>query len=233
MSLLVLDCVTKRSGGRRSSVTVLDEISLTVEPGEIVAVCGSRGSGRATLLAVAAGAERPDSGVVLFDGRDVTRHKELGNGISLVVPDFPADIDATMAERVGMPLLFKGATMHQGRRQGATALGAVGIEDVATFSPAQCRDDELELAAFARAAITKPRLLICDVPIIDRAASMTDRVIDLLRAFALLDGMAVLVATDGTFKGADRTLTLQNGQLHAGDGVWPAGSAAPRWEDDH
>ena len=72
MSLLVLDGVTKRYSDARRSTLALDEISIAVESGELVAVWGGRGSGRTTLLRIAAGLEQPDAGVVRFGGIDLS-----------------------------------------------------------------------------------------------------------------------------------------------------------------
>src|ERR1700761_8817418 len=110
MSLLSLEGVSKhRSEGRREH-TVLRDIALEVEPGELVGVWGTRRSGRTTLLRIAAGIEQADRGHVRFQGQDLATHGErtLGAGIGYVLKTVRASEEQSVLEQVAAALLARG-----------------------------------------------------------------------------------------------------------------------------
>lgn len=203
MSLLVLDHVTKRLRHGRSEVAVLQDVSMEIAVGELVAVRGARRSGRSTLLQVATGLLAPDAGSVLFAGRDVA-DVALGRDIAWAAPVFDAAMGRTIAEQVGFP----DATTSEAKRM----LDTMGAADLAGLRPRQCRHDELLIACIARAMVRSPRLLVLDVPVTGLNTVIAERVMELLRAIAL-GGTAVLFTEDEAMLGVDRTLIIDQGRV--------------------
>lgn len=224
MSLLVLDRVTKLARNGRAEVAVIDNVSMDVAAGELVAVQGRRRSGRTTLLRLAAGVERPDEGTVTFAGRAHAGRRVLGSEIAWAHPIFRPAQGRTMAEHVGFPLLAE-LPLREARKAAVHALDRLDAGELATMRPGDCRHHEMLIAGIARATITSPRLLVCDEPLTEVSTLVADRVLDLLRAFAL-DGMAILFTTETLQLGVDRTLTISAGTVR-GRTIPPSADVIP------
>lgn len=167
-SLLCLDgiCKTYARGERR--LRVLAELSLDVQAGEIVAVLGSRGEGKTTLLQIAAGIERPDRGEVLFDGIELSsisdrrRSELLGSSISWITREGPG-LRLRVRDAVAMPLVI-------GRRRGSRAVYDAADDALERVGAAACAQRlwedlsnwEQVLVGFARVIVARPRLLVLD-----------------------------------------------------------------------
>lgn len=166
--LLQLDgvCKTYARGERR--LRVLADLSLSIETGEVVAVVGSRGEGKTTLLQIAAGIERPDRGRVLFDGVDLAslpdrrRAELLGGSISWITRDGPG-LRLQVRDGVAMPL----AIGHRRRPReifeaADEALERVGASDCGQRLWGELSNWEQVLVGFARMIVARPRLLVLD-----------------------------------------------------------------------
>src|SRR5881409_2679248 len=139
MELLRFEGVSKRFHRGTEEVVALDEVDLSVEAGEFVALIGPSGSGKSTLLHLAGGLDQPDSGRVLLDGRDLAsmsvgdrarlRRREIG----FVFQFFHLIPTLTVAENVELPLVLDGR--RDGRDAVATVLRLVGLDDRAKHYP--------------------------------------------------------------------------------------------------
>lgn len=165
---LELRRVTRRlpSGGRH--LTILDDVSLQVSPGEFLAVVGPSGSGKSTLLALMAGLDRPSSGEVLLDGAPVhalsedalalLRRRSLG----FVFQSFNLLTNLTARENVMFPLELLGEPDARG--QANELLARVGLAERAHHYPVQLSGGEQQRVALARAFVHQPALLLADEP---------------------------------------------------------------------
>jgi ABC-type multidrug transport system ATPase subunit len=217
MRLLELNHVFKRYS-RGSSVRVaLCDVSLSLESGELVAVWGRRRSGRSTLLRIAANVEAPDSGVVRFEGRDVSaRHDHpLGAGISYCRKSFRSDEGPLVIDQLMTSHLMRGASRELAHARAYAALKRAGAERCGSLRPSELDGAELVRVAIARALGPKPKLLVIDDPTIGVDLPERDAILLLLRSFAD-DGITVLMSVSETtaLSGADRALSLDNGALH-------------------
>jgi energy-coupling factor transporter ATP-binding protein EcfA2 len=206
----------------------LREISLEIDPGEFVAVWGSRRSGRSTLLAVAAGVDRPDAGVVLFDGKDLNARGTpgLGNGVGYC-HQLTAAPRRKVVDNVRAGLLARGVSPLNAHAIANKALERVGAEQCAGLPLSDLDAAEAMRAAIATTLVLSPRLLVVDEPTKGVDLLERDKLILLLRSLAN-EGIAVLVS-DGDGSGlsdADRTLSLGNGELR-GKTTPEAGSVTP------
>lgn len=154
--------VTQRFG----AVTALSDVSLTVRPGEIVALLGQSGCGKTTLLRLAAGVERPSSGRVLLEGRDVSDPGDFvepeHRGVGFVFQDYALFPHLTVGENVRFGLRGQGAAAAE-----ATALRAlarVGLADFYGAYPHMLSGGEQQRVALARALVSRPGVLLLDEP---------------------------------------------------------------------
>ncbi|MFZ1925537.1 MAG: ATP-binding cassette domain-containing protein [Solirubrobacteraceae bacterium] len=214
MILLELEHVSKRS--RRGVRDALDDVSLSIDQGELVTVWGERRSGRSTLLRVLAGIETPDAGVVRFAGRDLAdrSNDELGEGIGYCRTAFRASAGQHIVDLLAATQLARGRPRSAARSRAWEVLERVAAKECAKRTAEELGGEELVRIAIARALACEPRLLVIDEPTIGVELVARDGILSLLRSIAD-DGIAVLTSTgEGTgFLGADRVLALHKGKL--------------------
>ncbi|MGH2855237.1 MAG: ABC transporter ATP-binding protein [Solirubrobacteraceae bacterium] len=195
--LLSLKALSKSYWRGDSEVRVLRDVSLDVRAGEFTAVWGTRGSGKTTLLKLAARLERPDSGMVCFNGVDLASFSEAQHArlmlerIGWVRRTGPKS-DLRMLDYVALPLL-----VEHGRRQ-AYARAGEAIERVGVSAHARQRwgslcDGERALIGIAHGIARAPRLLLVDDPTANLDVCERERVTELLRSLAEEEALAVLM----------------------------------------
>lgn len=215
MSVLELEHVSK-CYGRLSEQVALRDVSLRVEAGEMVVVWGMRRSGRSTLLRIAAGIERPDTGVVRFDGQDLgNRHGEtLGDGIGYCRKRFTPSEGQLVIDQMITGLIARGVPPSQAGIRARAALERAEIGSCADLRPAELDSAEAVRAAIARALAFTPTLLLIDEPTIGVDLLARDGILVLLHSLAQ-QGMAILASTgESTNLSGARALTLSEGELH-------------------
>lgn len=223
MSLLELDRVTKLAGRRRGTGSILRDVSLRIDRGELVAVLGPRRSGRTTLLRIAAGIAHPDAGVVRFQVQDLARlgDGERRAGIAYCLTRHRTHGWQVVLDQLVTDQLMDGVGLATAEQRGCHALARVGAERCVA-----ARFDELDQAeavrvAVARALSLEPQLLVIDEPTLGVDILLRDEILLLLRSLAD-EGIAVLMVTGDApcLSVADRRLSLDAGRLH--------GSTSPR-----
>lgn len=226
MSLLALKGVGKRyADGLRERVALRD-VSLELEAGELAVVWGLRRSGRSTLLRVACGIEAPSSGVVLFDGRNLSEDGEgvLGGGIGYCRKTFRSSEGRTVLDEVMVALLARGVPAAAARSRASTALERTGAERCGGLRLGELDSAEAVRVALARTLAVRPRMLAIDEPVNGVDLMERDSILSLLRSLTD-EGIAVLASTGEStgLAGADRALSLSEGELRSG----PAPELAP------
>ena len=218
--MLRCDALTKtyRSGGRE--LTVLNDISFTIEPGGYVAVVGPSGSGKTTLLGLLAGLDRPTSGTVHLDGDDLTAldgdalARLRGGKVGFVFQSFQLIPTLTALENVQVPLELRGEAAAE---RAADLLTRVGLADRAHHYPAQLSGGEQQRVALARAFSTRPKVLFADEPTGNLDARTGAGIIDLMTELNHdLGTTLVLVTHDLDLAArARRTIRLADGRIVA------------------
>ena len=220
---LRLDNVSRSFEQGGSRLDVLKGASMSLSPGELVALVGPSGAGKSTLLHVAGLLEPPDGGEVhlagascggLSDGeRTRLRRDSLGFVYQFhhLLPEFSA------LENVMLPRMIAGDRSASARARGAELLAMLGLEARADHRPGRLSGGEQQRVAIARALANRPRVLLADEPTgnLDHGTAMTvfGRLVDLARE----TGIAVLVATHNLelANKMDRVLALEDGVLTA------------------
>ena len=217
--MIELERLTKRlpSGGRL--LTVLDQVDLTVDAGEFLAVLGPSGSGKSTLLALTAGLDRPTSGAVRIAGRAI---HDLGEDelailrrrtIGFVFQSYQLLDNLTARENVMLPLELIGG--RSARMRADELLGRVGLGDRAHHYPAQLSGGEQQRVALARAFATEPPILLADEPTGNLDSATGAGVLDLLDDLRDRCGSTLVLVTHdpAVAERADRRVHLRDGRI--------------------
>ena len=218
---LRLQAVTLTLPSAAGPVEILKGVDLEVAPGERVAVVGPSGSGKSSLIAVAAGLERPTSGSVALFGQDMGQLSEDGRAklrrarVSLVFQSFHLLPNMTALENVAAPLEIAG---RKGADETARQwLGKVGLGERLTHYPHQLSGGEQQRVALARALAVEPKLLFADEPTGNLDGANAHTVADMMFDLVAQTGAAlVLVTHDPALAArADRTVTMGDGRVVA------------------
>jgi lipoprotein-releasing system ATP-binding protein len=206
-------------GGHR--LTVLQDLDLQVESGEMVAIVGASGVGKSTLLHILGGLDRADSGTVLVDSADLTtmpdaelvalRNHRVGFVFQFhhLLPEFSAIENAEMPMRIArMPL-------DQARPHAEALLRRVGLGERLGHRPGMLSGGEQQRVAVARALVMKPAVLLADEPTGDLDEQSADSLHALLREMHQAYGLTSVIATHNPRLAAacDRILRLESGRL--------------------
>ncbi|MFI6894077.1 ABC transporter ATP-binding protein [Streptomyces sp. NPDC050256] len=199
----------------------LHEASLTVQPGEAVAILGPSGSGKSTLLNLIAGLDRPDTGTVTVDGVRVDRLGEAGSAlfrrsrIGMVFQFFNLLDDLTVADNVVLPARLSGVARGEADRRAAELLESLGIDRHARSYPGRLSGGERQRVAVARALMNRPALLLADEPTgaLDTAAG---RDVSTLLSGLNGEGQTVVVVTHDLALArscTNRTVRIADGRI--------------------
>jgi putative ABC transport system ATP-binding protein len=186
MAGVIIQNVTKTFRKAASEVVALRETSLTIAPGTFLCLMGPSGSGKSTLLNMIAGIDRPTSGSILVDDRDIARMSEgelalwRNHKIGFIFQTFNLIPVLTAFENVELPLLLTKLSKTDRRQHVATALSLVGLKERMTHFPRQLSGGQEQRVAIARAIVTDPELILADEPTGDLDAASADEVLAIL-----------------------------------------------------
>jgi putative ABC transport system ATP-binding protein len=220
MSFLELRKVTKRYGEGAAEVVAVQDVDLSVEAGELVAVMGPSGSGKSTLLSIAGTLEDPTSGEVTIAGAPVSslfrneKARLRRRTIGYVFQDFNLLAGLTAAENVSLPLELDGTPAKRARAAAMTALESLDVAERASHYPDELSGGERQRVAIARAIVGDRRLLLADEPSGALDSQNGDAVMRLILAACKRGVAAVLVTHDAQMASwADRVLFIRDGRV--------------------
>jgi thiamine transport system ATP-binding protein len=209
---LVLDRVTVRFG----EIVAVDEVSLELPPGEVLAVLGPSGCGKSTLLRVVAGLEEPASGRVCHGGRDLRHVPTHRRGFALMFQDGQLFPGQTVARNVGYPLRLRRRHRAEVAERVRELLDLVGLPGYDDRLPATLSGGERQRVALARALAVDPSVLLLDEPLSALDRGLRERLAgDLRRILDRAGTTAILVTHDQeeAFAVADRMAVMRDGRV--------------------
>ncbi len=203
-------------------IRAVDGVSLRVAAGEFVALLGSSGSGKSSILNLIAGLDRPTSGSVIVQDRDLAKlsREELAkyrlHVVGMVFQSFNLIASMTLAENVELPLRF--AEIERGKRdtRAAEALERVGLKARMHHRPSELSGGEQQRAALARALINQPKILLADEPTGNLDSRTGTEIMNLVQSFNQDLGMTVVMVTHERAlaeRYAQRMIFLADGKL--------------------
>ncbi|RUU93241.1 MAG: methionine ABC transporter ATP-binding protein [Mesorhizobium sp.] len=214
---------------RRFGVTAaLDGISLTVRKGEILGIIGRSGAGKSTLIRCLNGLERPDSGEVFIEGREISRLGErelqpLRRRIGMIFQHFNLLSAKTVEDNVALPLKIEGRSKAERLKRAAELLDLVGLSEKAKAYPASLSGGQKQRVGIARALAARPALLLSDEATSALDPETTRSILALLKDINRQLGLTILLIThemEVVRSIADRVAVIDAGRIVEQGPVW-------------
>lgn len=209
---------TTRFGG--NNVQALTNVCFTVEQGEYVAIMGESGSGKTTLLNILAALDKPTSGEVLLNGRNIVeiREKDISafrrDNLGFVFQDFNLLDTFSVQDNIFLPLVLAGKSFDEMSRRLQPIATKLGIRDILNKYPYEISGGQKQRTAVARALITDPQLILADEPTGALDSKATDRLLKLFEEINA-DGQTILMVTHSVKAAshAKRVLFIKDGEV--------------------
>ena len=208
-----------RFGGNQ--VQALTDVSFTVDEGEYVAIMGESGSGKTTLLNILAALDRPTSGTVLLDGKDISaiRENQLAafrrDQLGFVFQDFNLLDTFSLKDNILLPLVLQGMNWREMEANLLPIANQLRIANLLEKYPYEVSGGQKQRAAVCRALITHPRLILADEPTGALVSRATDALLDVFQQINLT-GQTLLMVTHSlkAASRAGRILFIRDGQVY-------------------
>jgi ABC-type lipoprotein export system ATPase subunit len=209
------------AGEPAANVDALVDVSFALEPGSFTALLGPSGCGKSTLLNLLGAVDRPTSGAVVVDGRDLAALSENERDAyrrktaATVFQFFNLLPTMNALENVALPLLLDGAAAGEADARAAELLGEVGLTGKERAYPYELSGGQMQRVAVARALANRPTLLLADEPTGNLDSRTGAQVLDLVSGLVAERGITVVLAThdEGAAARASRVLHLLDGRL--------------------
>lgn len=222
MTMPVIDIseVSRLFGFGDAATVALDEVSLSIEKGEFLAIMGPSGSGKTTLMNTIGLLDRPSHGTYKLDGKNVARlganrrAKLRRDNIGFIFQSFNFLPHLTIIENVALPLTYKGMRQTKRLKIAARLLEQVGLADREYYYPHQLSGGQLQRAAVARALVNNPSIIIADEPTGNLDTESTRVVMELLSEIHAL-GNTILMVTHNPIltRYASRIIYMRDGNV--------------------
>jgi len=214
--------LTKIYGSGRTAVKAVDNVSMSIERGELVLLMGPSGSGKTTLLTLISGLIKPTSGSVRIDGIEISdkNQKELARlrleKIGFIFQHFNLLSALTAVENVMIPLIIKGIDSREAKRKAERILEDFGLKNRMHHKPEDLSGGEQQRIAIARAVISDPELIIADEPTANLDSKKGREVMDLIRSMVDRGKAAIIASHDPRVEDfADRIIRMEDGKLRS------------------
>ena len=198
--MIQIEHLNKTFASASGIVTALEDVSLTIEQGEIFGIIGMSGAGKSTLVRCINILEQPTSGSVLLEGRDLTqlsKHElnQVRRSIGMIFQQFNLLMQRTALQNVCFPMELAGVEKADAKKRALELLELVGISDKAGAYPAQLSGGQRQRVAIARALATDAKVLLCDEATSALDPATTRDVLALLRDLNKRLGITIVVIT--------------------------------------
>jgi putative ABC transport system ATP-binding protein len=219
MAILQVKELTKIYGNGNTTVTALGGVSFTVNKGEFVAIIGASGSGKSTLMHLIGGVDRPTSGSVIVDGKDIYKcnESELAifrrRNIGLIYQFYNLIPTLTAEENIMLPRLLDNRKPDENKLK--SILETIGLANRAKHLPSELSGGQQQRVAVGRALINDPALILADEPTGNLDSKSSREIIDLLKLANKQYNQTLMVIThdEKIALQADRIITISDGQI--------------------
>jgi ABC-type lipoprotein export system ATPase subunit len=203
-------------------IRAVDGVSLSIRQGEFTALLGASGSGKSTLMNLLAGLDRPSSGAIHVEGRNLAELSSEGlaryrrHTVGMVFQAFNLVPTMTLTENVELPMRFAEVDRRERAARVQESLNAVGLGGRLEHRPSEMSGGEQQRAALARALVNRPRILLADEPTGNLDSKTGTEILDLIRGLNQNMGMTVIMVTHERAlanRYADRLIFLGDGKL--------------------
>ena len=219
MEILKVENLTKTYGKGETQINAVDNISFTVNKGEFVAIVGASGSGKSTLLHLIGGVDRPTSGKVYIDGKDIYslnndnlaifRRRQIG----LIYQFYNLIPILNVEENITLPCDLDGTAVDKQRLQ--DLLKTLGLENRKTHLPNQLSGGQQQRVSIGRAMINNPSIMLADEPTGNLDSKASEEIISLLKLSNQKFNQTVIIITHDLeiAKEAERVITIEDGKI--------------------
>lgn len=202
-------------------IIALDDVSFTLEKGEITCILGTSGSGKTTLLNLMAGLEKPTRGSIIIHKHDIAKlnEKDLARfrrkHVGFVFQSYNLLPSLTALENVGLPLAFRGIKKRQREKEALAMLSSVGLKKHALHKPGQLSGGQQQRVAIARAFVIKPRVVFADEPTGNLDSKTSEEVMHLILDMAKSWQQNVIIVTHDQqiASYADKIIYISDGKI--------------------
>lgn len=219
MEILRVDNLTKIYGKDTTKVVALDHVSFTAEKGEFVAIVGASGSGKSTLLHLIGGVDRPTSGKVYIDGKDIFKFNDdklaifRRRQIGLIYQFYNLIPILNVEENITLPLALDNREVDKERL--ASLLKLLGLENRKNHLPNELSGGQQQRTIIGRAIITNPTIILADEPTGNLDSKSSDEIVALLKKSNKELNQTIIMITHNMeiAKVADRIIKIEDGKI--------------------
>ena len=219
MEILRVENLCKEYGKGQTKVKALDNVSFSVEKGEFVAIVGASGSGKSTLLHLLGGVDRPNSGKVFIEGKDIYKlnDDELAifrrRQVGLIYQFYNLIPILNVEENITLPLSLDGRKVDEKRLE--ELINLLGLSGRRTHLPNELSGGQQQKTSIGRAMITNPAIILADEPPGNLDSKSSDEVVTLLKKSNKDYKQTIIMITHNLeiAKVADRIITIEDGKI--------------------
>jgi ABC-type antimicrobial peptide transport system, ATPase component len=219
MEILRVDNLTKIYGKDTTKVVALDHVSFTVEKGEFVAIVGASGSGKSTLLHLIGGVDRPTSGKVYIDGKDIFKFNDdklaifRRRQVGLIYQFYNLIPILNVEENITLPLALDNREVDKERL--SSLLKLLGLENRKNHLPNELSGGQQQRTSIGRAIITNPTIILADEPTGNLDSKSSDEIVALLKKSNKELNQTIIMITHNMeiAKVADRIIKIEDGKI--------------------
>ena len=219
MEILKVENLCKQYGKGENKVTALDNVSFTVNKGEFVAIVGASGSGKSTLLHLIGGVDRPTSGKVFIDGKDIYKFNddELAifrrRQVGLIYQFYNLIPILNVEENITLPLKLDNKNIDKQRLD--ELIKVLGLEERRTHLPNELSGGQQQRTSIGRAMITNPAIIFADEPTGNLDSKASDEIVTLLKKSNKDYKQTIIMITHNLeiAKVADRIIKIEDGKI--------------------